>query len=109
MINFFDITNAVQFCESARPALRIVAILIWGIKVVVPILLIVMGMLDFAKAVTEKKEEQIKAAQKILVQRAIAAVCVFLVVTLVPLVMNIIGDDSYSTCWECIEDGWNCK
>ena len=51
---------------------------IWnGLKntliIVVPIMLIIIGMLDFAKAVTEKDDGKIKDAEKKLINRAIAA------------------------------------
>jgi len=38
----------------------VVATIIKGIKIVVPILLIIWGMLDFAKSVIAKKEDEIK-------------------------------------------------
>ena len=44
-----------EICDGLGPVLRIVGIVVWGIKVVVPIMLIVIGMIDLAKAVTEKR------------------------------------------------------
>ena len=104
--------DASSICAELSPILRLVGIVVWGIKVVVPILLIVVGMLDLAKAVGEKNDDKIKEAQQKLIKRAIAAVLVFLVVTLVGLVMGLIGANDYKACMECINHPFNtsrCK
>lgn len=100
-----------QICGDLGPVLRIVGIVIWGIKVVVPIILIVVGMMDLAKAVTEKSDDKIKEAQNKLIKKAIAAVLVFLVITIVGLLMKLIGDNSYQDCVACINHPFSqsCK
>ena len=109
LINLLDLTSAEQFCGEMEPVLKVVGLVVFGIKVAVPIILIVIGMLDLAKAVTEKKEDDIKAAQQKLIKRAIAAVLVFLVVTLVGLVMGLIGAGEYKSCMDCINHPFGCK
>ena len=104
--------GAEDICGGLGPVLRIVGIVVWGIKVVVPIILIVVGMMDLAKAVTEKSDDKIKAAQNGLIKKAIAAVLVFFVITIVTLLMTLIGDSSYTKCMKCINnpfDKLNCK
>ncbi len=101
---YFLINSGNELCDQAKPILRLVGIVVFGIKVVVPIILIVVGMIDLAKAVTEKSEDNIKKAQQALIKKAIAAVIVFLVVTIVSLLMNLVGDDSYRACMDCIDD-----
>lgn len=95
-------TNGEELCGSLGPILRIVGLVILGIKVVVPILLIIFGMLDLGKAVAEKDEGKIKEAQNRLIKRAIAAVIVFLVATLVSILMGLVGNSDYKTCMNCI-------
>ena len=113
LMNLFNILQAVNnaddLCAELQPVLRIVGIVVWGIKVIVPIILIIIGMIDMAKAVTEKKEDDIKAAQQKLIKRAIAAVLVFLVATIVGILMQIIGSDEYEKCTKCINDPWSCN
>ena len=98
-----------EICSEMAPLLRIVGIVVWAIKVVVPIILIVMGMIDLAKAVAEKDEGKIKSAQTLLVRRAITAVLVFLVVTFVGLIMGLIGAKDYEECMTCINHPFRCK
>ena len=77
------------------------------IQIVVPIILIVVGAFDLAKAVMASDDNEIKAATQKLIKRAIAAVCVFFLVAAVQLVMGYVkssntdGSTNYSwtDCW----------
>lgn len=109
LINVLTTVKASDLCDELGPVLRIVGIAIFIIKVVVPIMLIVVGMLDMAKAVTEKDENKIKDAQHKLIKKAIAAVLVFLIVTIVGVLMNLIGADDYKQCTKCITSPFDCK
>ena len=70
------------------------------IKIGVPVILIVLGMIDMGKSVATQKEEEIKKGQKTLMSRCIAAAIVFFVVAIVQLLLNIISSDD--------KDIWNC-
>ena len=80
------------------------------IKIGVPIILIVLGMLDMGKAVASQKEDEIKKGQKILLSRVVAAAIVFFVVAIVQLLLSIIstsvGDTTTATgensIWYCV-------
>jgi len=61
------------------------------IKIVVPIILIILGMLDMGKAVASQKEDEIKKGQKTLISRCIAAAIVFFVFAIVQLLLGIVG------------------
>ena len=86
-----------------------VATIIKMIKIVVPILLIIWGMLDFAKSVVAQDEEKTKAGQKVFMKRLIAAAVCFLIVTIVQLVINIVGSvggegNESGNAWSCAKD-----
>ncbi len=70
---------------------NVVSLIIKLIQVVVPILLIIWGMIDFAKAVVGGDEDKIKAGQKLFIKRLIAGVIVFLVVTIVTLLLSLVS------------------
>lgn len=72
-----------------------------AIQIGVPIILIIVGMFDMGKAITQQKEDEIKKAQSLLVKKAIAAALVFLMFSLVSLVVSIVNIDSDS--WNCVE------
>ncbi len=84
-------------------------LIVVAIQIVVPILLIIWGMIDFAKAIIGQDEDKIKAGQKLFMKRLIAAVLVFLIVTIVQLLINVAasvanGDGSGTD----VNNVWNC-
>ncbi len=111
LINLLDYSSGEALCSDLAPVLKMVGIVYWGIMVAVPIILIIIGMMDMAKAVAEKSEDDIKKAQNKLIKRAIAAVIVFLIGVIVSVIMNLVGHNEYKTCMECITGpfGKECK
>ena len=110
MINFMD------YCSDLKPVINILHAVVGMIQFGVPILLIIFGMIDLGKAVISSKEDEMKKAQGTLIKRFIYAVAVFLVVTLVTLVMNIVADgqtgadtESWLRCWRNSESGTNSE
>ena len=75
-----------------------------GIKIVVPIILIITGMIDMVKVVSAKNESEIKKAQNLLVKKTIAAALVFLMLALVNLVVTSTTSTGKSEmeCVKCI-------
>lgn len=61
-----------------------------GIKIVVPILLILFGMIDLGKAITAKKEDDIKKYQGSCVKRLITGVLVFVVIYVVEFLLGFV-------------------
>lgn len=59
------------------------------VRIIVPILIILLGTIDLAKAVVASKEDQIKKAQSDFMKRIAMGVVVFFVPTLVNLVMKL--------------------
>lgn len=74
------------------------------VKIGIPILLIIFGMLDFAKGVIASKEDEIKSGQQMFMKRLISAVLVFFVVTIVQLVIGLVDDKNDAN----ESDIWNC-
>ncbi len=83
---------------------NLVANIITLIKIVIPVLLIIWGMLDLGKAVIAQKEDEIKAGQKTFIKRLIAAIIVFFIPTIVKLLLSVIGEDA-TTCWQAFFGG----
>jgi len=73
------------------------------IKIVVPILLIIFGMLDLMKGITAQKEDEIKKGQQIFVKRLIAAAIIFFVVSIVQFLLSFVSDDQSekTSIWNC--------
>ena len=98
----YFLLDARTACGQMTDVLKILGTVIMIFKIVIPILLIMMGMVDFTKAVSEKNADKIKEAQKKLVSRAVAAVIAVLVIVLVGLIMRIVGNTQYKDCIYCV-------
>ena len=99
---FLDFT-----CSSIPEQILDITHLIYkAIQIGVPIILIIVGMFDMGKAITQQKEDEIKKAQSLLVKKAIAAGLVFLMFSLVQLVVSVVSPDttaSGSESWACVK------
>ena len=73
-----------------------------AIQIVVPILLILFGMIELAKAIVAQKEDEIKKAQGSFFKKLIVAVIIFLVFSIVKLVFN------FATSGKSKENIWTC-
>ena len=84
-----------------------VSTIILLIKIAVPILLIIFGMLDLGKAVVAQKEDEIKKGQQTFLKRAIAAVIVFFVIQIVQIIIRFVSNNetNVSNCFNCFING----
>lgn len=98
---FYLLVESTELCNTLKPIMTLIGYVIYGIKVVVPVILVVIGMSDLAKAIIEKDESKIKSAQNLLIKKIIVAVCVYLVITIVGLIMNLLGQNEYEDCVKC--------
>lgn len=73
------------------------------IKIGTPLVLIVMGILDFAKAIMGADESEIKKKQNRFVKRVISAVMVFLVLYLVEFILDILASVGFMNAKGCIK------
>lgn len=62
------------------------------IKIFVPILLVIMGAIEFGKAVMAQQEDQIKKSQTAFIQKVIAGAAVFFVIALIGWILEIISN-----------------
>ena len=86
--------------EGIVPIIGIIKAVLQLIQILVPIGLIIFGTIDLGKAVIASDEKKIQEGQKTLMKRAVAAVLVFLVATIVSFLMGFIGSDTWQECWK---------
>jgi hypothetical protein len=58
-------------------------------KIIVPILVILLGTLDFAKAVISSKEDEMKKAQTTFIKRLLLGIVIFFVPTIIDIIMYL--------------------
>ena len=86
----------------------IISLIILILQIAVPVLLVIFGSIDFVKAMTSQKEDEIKKGQKTFISRIIAGVIVFFVIAIVKLVITFIAGDEASdivNCADCFLSG----
>lgn len=71
---------------------NIISYIVTGIKIGVPIILVIFGMIDLGKAVMSSKEDDIKKAQSTFIKRLMAAALVFFVITIVQFLVGILDN-----------------
>ncbi len=97
--------NFLAACNGLGPVVTLLKNVVRLIQFFVPMLLIVFGILDLGKAVIASKEDEMKAAQKILIKRVIYALVIFLVVTIVTYLMGLVGSTDWKDCWKSVGKG----
>ena len=114
MIDFINVLTEIETetCYANGPDIpvglyNLVSDAITMIEVIVPILLIILGMVDFAKSVASNDEDKIKAGQRSFIKRLIAGIVVLLVIACTKLVLSVTadldsGDAVDDDMWDCV-------
>jgi hypothetical protein len=101
------------FCAETASIWMILGYVVLIIKIVIPLLLIVFGMIDLGKAVIASKDDAIKSSVNSLIKRFIAAIAIFFVPTLVSAVFNLIGvvaeGQDANVCVQCVTNVGKCS
>ena len=98
-----DVVSCGGGIELPSKLVNLISIFITALQVAVPIILIVMGMLDFAKATAASKEEDIKKGQQTFVRRLIAGACVFFVIFVVKVTIGALNTDDSNQLLACVD------
>ena len=89
------------FCQSSAEIWLLVGKLVNIIKIVIPIIIVILAMLDLGKAVMAQKEDEIKKSQQMFFKRILSAALVFFVVVIVQLVFNLVAKNQ-TNVWDCV-------
>ena len=107
----------LDICSSSSrtlAAFKLGGIFIFIAKIIAPIILIVMGMIDIAKAVPEGKDDAIKKSFSNFLKRVVAAVLIFFTPALVDALFTFVdGWDNtrseFSGCMDCLLKPGSCN
>ena len=108
-LNIASCENSIKGAIIDEKIPNIVSTIITVIKIVVPVLLVIMGMLDLMKGITAGKEDEMKKGQSIFIKRLISGALVFFVFTIVQLIISFVADEddkaNIATCSKCFING----
>ena len=97
------------FCASTANVWQIVGYIVLILKIGIPIILIVLGMVDLGKAVISSDDKAISKAVGTLSKRFIAAVLIFFVPSIVSAIFKVATGNAINTagsdtniCVQCV-------
>lgn len=113
------IIEEIHFCEESgvQTTFQIVGYLLFAAKIVVPLLLIILGSIDFAKATISSDDKAPKEALMSFIRRVLIAVIIFFIPTILNFLLSLVygateafSDDSFESCTDCLFDPFgDCK
>ncbi len=103
-------TTSVNYCKGLKSTFTIIGHIVFIAKILIPILIIGLGMLDFFHAVIGSKDDEIKKSVKSLIFRCISGVVIFFLPAFIDLIFSWVNgwqenyENQYQECFQCI---WN--
>jgi len=106
------------FCEETSDILQFIGYIVTIIKIAIPLLIIILGIIDFGKAVVAAKDDKMKDSAKSLGRRLIAGVVIFFIPSIVLWLFGQVAGykdtkdgekDGFKICEDCILTPWDCK
>jgi hypothetical protein len=97
--------DVLKGCSIAIPSTvgSVVGLIYLAVRIGIPVILLIVGMVDLGKAVVAQKEDEIKKAQGLLVKKVISAVIVFLLFTLIQFAINLVDtSEDNANMWSCV-------
>lgn len=109
-----DTSNS--FCDKTAEIWQFVGYGLFAIKIIIPLIIMIFGMIDFSKAVMSGDDKTIKGAGASLIKRLVLCICIFFVPTIISLIFKMVDSSSIyvegaKRCEECLTDptGYLCK
>ena len=80
--------------------------LITVVEVLVPVILVIMGMIDFVKGLVSQKEDEIRKGQQVFIKRLITGIIIFFIVVFVKLIISAVSNsiaekNNIVSCIDC--------
>ena len=116
--NDASVADAFSLCDAETnpqimAAFKFGGIILLIVKILVPIILIVLGMIDMGKAVVDDKDDAIKKNAIIFAKRIGAGILVFIAPSLLLIIFDSIDaidnvNSAFKNCVDCLLDTSKC-
>lgn len=106
--------DSSQYCGKLKEPLKFIGNIVLVVKILIPIIIIAFGMIDFFRAMIGSKDDEIKKSARSLVFRCVAGVVIFLLPTLVSFIFSLIDswasiEGEFNACQKCVLNVRECK
>lgn len=100
-------TTDPEFCLRSSAIWQFVGYGLYALKIIIPLIIIIFGIIDFVKAMMSNDDNGIKKAAVSLLKRTIAGIAIFFIPTVVTVIFNLIenftgGLDGIEECKTCL-------
>ncbi|MEG1505875.1 MAG: hypothetical protein RR478_00080 [Bacilli bacterium] len=113
---FMEVGEAASgFCSGTADLWQFVGMILLVFKIVIPIILIVLGMIDLGKAVISSDDKSISKAAKALAMRILAGMLIFFIPSIISFVFTLVSafnndvKADFEVCKTCITDPKGCS
>ena len=86
--NKYGIKNTGSACNLSARIIKFIANILKWLKYIAPVLAIILGILDFVKAIASQSDDEMKKAQGKFVKRLIAAALLFIVPFIIEFILD---------------------
>ena len=97
----------MDFCMRSSSTWQLIGYALFALKVLIPVVIIIYGVIDLVKALTASKDDAINSASKSILIRVIVGITIFFVPTIVRTVLRLVNDavpylNKAAACEECL-------
>ncbi len=106
--------DSSEYCGKLKEPLKFIGNIVLVFKIVIPLIIIAYGMIDFFRVMVGSKDDEIKKATRLLIFRAIAGVVIFLIPTVISFIFSLIDswasiEGEFNACQKCVLNVKECK
>ena len=95
-----------DFCKNTANIWQFVGYFLFWFKIIIPLLIIILGMIDLGKAVVAQRDDEIKKATSSIIKRVVIGIVIFFIPTLIYMFFGLVGvnndDNSVDKCYKCL-------
>lgn len=73
------------------------------IQVLIPVILVIMGSIDFVKAIISQKDDEMKQKQQVFIKRLITSILIFFIVAITKIIVGVFSNANKTSISNCID------
>ena len=93
-----------DFCVQSSAIWQLFGYILLSLKIIIPVVIIVFGTIDFAKAIIDEKDNNLSKATTTLIRRICLGIFIFFIPTIVSAIFGLMAQAS-----EALEAGKACN
>ena len=97
----------IDFCVATSAAWQLVGYFLFALKIAIPVIIIILGTVDFVNALISSDDKNISKATKSLIIRLVVGIAIFFLPVIISAFLHLVKDSSKylkaaDTCQTCL-------